>query len=66
VKPREEGDLTILADVSVQAAGRCHWQLVKFRLDPTGNRQDEFIFLQAEIVRSLGTDPADWDDPGWD
>jgi hypothetical protein len=39
---------------------------VKFRLDPAEKRQDEFIFLPAEIVRSIGSDPADWEDPAWD
>ena len=66
VKPREDGALTVLADVSVQAAGTWQRRLLKFRLDPAEKRQDEFIFLPAEIVRGLGTDPADWDDPGWD
>ncbi len=66
VKPREDGALTILADVSVQTAGRWQRQLLRFRLDPAEKRQDEFIFLPAEIVKSLGSDPADWQDPGWD
>ena len=66
VKPREDGKLTILADVSVQTAGRWQRKVLKFQLDPAEKRQDEFIFLPAEIVKSIGTDPADWEDPGWD
>jgi len=66
VKPREDGALEILADVSVKAAGRWQRSLLKFRLDPAEKRQDEFIFLPAEIVRSIGTDPAGADDRGWD
>jgi hypothetical protein len=66
VTPREDGVLTILADVSVQTAGRWQRRLLKFRLDPAEKRQDEFIFLPAEIVKGIGADPADWDDPGWD
>jgi hypothetical protein len=66
VKPREDGALTILADVSVQTAGRWQRRLLKFRLDPAEKRQDEFIFLPAEIVKGLGSDPADREDPGWD
>jgi len=66
VKPREDGVLTILADVSVQAAGRWERRLLKFRLDPAEKREDEFIFLPAEIVKGIGSDPADWEDPGWD
>ena len=66
VKPREDGALTILADVAVQTASRWERKILKFRLDPAEKRQDEFIFLPAEIVKGLGSDPADWDDPGWD
>ena len=66
VKPREDGVLTILADISVQMAGRWERRLLKFRLDPAEKREDEFIFLPAEIVKGLGSDPADWEDPGWD
>lgn len=66
VKPREDGALDILADLSVKAAGRWERKVVKFHLDPAEKRQDEVIFLPAEIVRSIGTDPADWDDPAWD
>lgn len=66
VKPREDGSLTVLADVSVQSAGQWQRRLLKFRLDPAEKRQDEFIFLPAEIVKGLGSDPTDWEDPGWD
>ncbi|MCW1883769.1 hypothetical protein OKA04_03450 [Luteolibacter flavescens] len=66
VKPREDGVLTVLADVSVESEGRWERRLLKFRLDPAEKREDEFIFLPAEIVRGIGSDPADWEDPGWD
>jgi hypothetical protein len=66
VKPREDGALAVLADVSVRAEGRWHRSQVKFRLDPAEGRQDEFIFLPAEIVRGLTTDIADQESPGWD
>ena len=66
VKPREDGALRILADVSVTAAGRTRRALLGFRLGPAEKRADEFVFLPAEIVRSFGSDPAGWSDEGWD
>jgi hypothetical protein len=66
VKPREDGRLTVTAGVAVKAKGRWKRAKVKFHLDPDEKRETETIFLPAEIVRSFGTDPADWDEPGWD
>jgi hypothetical protein len=66
VKPREDGALDILADLSVKADGRWERKVLKFHLDPAEKRQDEMIFLPAEIVRSIGSDPQDWEDPAWD
>lgn len=66
VKPREDGALEVFVDLSVKAADRWERKLVKFRLDPAVKRQDEFIFIPAEIVKSFGEDPADWQNSGWD
>ena len=66
VKPREDGALEVFADLSVKSRGRWERKMVKFRLDPAVKRQDEFIFLPAEIVKSIGDDPADWRNSGWD
>lgn len=66
VKPREDGALDILADLSVKADGCWERKVLKFHLDPAEKRQDEMIFLPAEIVRSIGSDPQDWEDPAWD
>lgn len=66
VKPREDGALEVFADLSVKAGGRWERKMVKFRLDPAEKRQDEFIFIPAEIVKGLGEDPADWQNSGWD
>ncbi len=66
VKPREDGALTVTADVSVKAGGRWRRAVVRFRLEPDEKRHAEVIFLPAEIVRGIGTDPADWEDPMWD
>jgi hypothetical protein len=66
VKPREDGALEVFADVSVKAGGRWERSVVKFRLDPAEKRQNEFIFIPAEVVKSIGEDPADWQNSGWD
>lgn len=66
VKPRVDGALEILADATVVAKGRAERQQVRFRMDPSQKRQDEFIFVPTEIVKSFGESPADWDDSGWD
>ena len=66
VKPREDGDLSVTVDLTVSRDGRRERKLVRFRMDPSQSRQDEFVFLPVEIAKSIGTSPADWEDPGWD
>jgi hypothetical protein len=66
VKPREDGAITITADVSVKARGKWKRAMVKFRLAPDEKSQNEVLFVPAEIISSIGTDPRDWDDPMWD
>ena len=66
VKPREDGALEILVDLTVVATGRAERKLVRFRMDPSQKRHDEFIFVPTEIVKSIGQSPADWDESGWD
>lgn len=66
VKPRVDGALEILADLTVVTKGRNERKLVRFRMDPSQKRQDEFIFVPTEIVKSIGQSPADWEEIGWD
>jgi len=66
VKPIEDGNLEVTVDLTVRAKGHGERKLVRFRMDPSRKRQDEFIFLPAEIVRSIGKSPSEWEDPGWD
>jgi len=66
VKPREDGSLEIFVDLTVVAQGHRERKLVCFRMDPSQKRQDEFIFVPTEIVKSIGKSPADWDKSGWD
>jgi len=66
VKPREDGALEILADLRVVTTSGRERKLVRFRLDPADKREDEFVFLPAKIVKSIGSDRSTWDDEGWD
>lgn len=66
VKPREDGVMEIFVDLTVKTLGKNERKLVLFRMDPSQTRQDEFIFLPTEIVKSLGKSPADWNETGWD
>lgn len=66
VKPREDGALEVEADLSVRGHGRTVRKRVLFRLSPSEKRQDEFVFIPTEIVKSFGQTPADWQDQGWE
>jgi hypothetical protein len=66
VKPRDDGELEILADLSVTAQGRTVRKQVRFRLSPVEGRQDEFVFIPSEIVKSFGQKPGEWSDQGWE
>jgi hypothetical protein len=66
VKPREDGSLETTVDLSVSTRERTERKRVRFRMDPSEKRQDEFIFLPAEIVSQLGKPVENWDDSGWD
>ncbi|RPJ35201.1 MAG: hypothetical protein EHM17_03465 [Verrucomicrobiaceae bacterium] len=66
VKPLEDGNLEVTVDLTVTADGSSERKLVLFRMDPAEKRQDEFIFLPAEIVQNIGKSAEEWDDQGWD
>lgn len=66
VKPKEDGALEVLADVTVLANGKRVGKRVKFLLDPTSKDDREMIFLPAEIVSSIGKPVSEWDEEGWD
>lgn len=66
VKPREDGNLEVTVDLTVRANDRSERKLVRFRMDPSEKRGDEFIFLPAEIVNNIGKSLDEWDDPAWD
>lgn len=66
VKPADDGSLEVFADLTVVTRGRGERKLVRFRMDPSQKRQDEFIFVPTEIINNIGKSPADWDETGWD
>ncbi|MGJ8645220.1 MAG: hypothetical protein ACSHX9_17595 [Luteolibacter sp.] len=66
VKPKEDGTLEVLADVTIQAKGRRVGKTVKFLLDPASKDDREVIFLPAEIVSSIGKPVSEWEEEGWD
>ena len=66
VTSANDGKLTILADISIHAKNGNQRRMVKFTLDPAQKRADEFIFLPVELVRTIGKDWEDIEDPSWD
>jgi hypothetical protein len=66
VKPRVDGALEVFVDLSVVSENRRERKLVRFRMDPSQKRQDEFIFVPTEIINNIGKSPEDWDESGWD
>jgi hypothetical protein len=66
VKPKEDGMLEILVDLTIVRSGQRERKTVKFLMNPAQTRQDEMIFIPTEIVANIGKSPADWEDPGWD
>ncbi len=58
VYPREDGDITMLADVSVSTHAGTDRKLVKFQMKSDSVKDVEFINLPAEIVR--GRSPLEW------
>jgi len=66
VKPREDGALDVLVDLTVRADGRSVRQVARFRMGPAHKEANEFIFFPAEIVSSIGKSAENWDESGWD
>ncbi|BCX50082.1 hypothetical protein HAHE_39900 [Haloferula helveola] len=66
VIPEEDGALDVWVDVAVSGPEGTRRKTLQFRMDPTVKSQNEVVFLPVEIARSIGTDPADWEDSMWD
>ena len=66
VKPRDDGALEVTVDLSVTRNGKSERRTVRFRMDPSQKRQDEFVFLPAEIISHVGKPMDEWEQSGWD
>ncbi len=61
VMPREDGDITITADVSVVSATKTERKIVRFQMSSAKTSDTEFLFVPGEIVKSFGEkDPTQW------
>jgi len=60
VYPREDGDITVLADVSITSTKGTGRNLVKFHLAAETTKDVEFISLPSEIIKGSSEDPRDW------
>jgi hypothetical protein len=61
VYPQEDGQITILVDLSVATESRTARKVVKFVMDPAETKDVEFFFLPAEVVKGFGEeDPQEW------
>jgi len=60
VYPREDGDIKILADVSVTSTNGTRRKQIKFDLKADTIDDVEFFSLPAEIANSSDDDPREW------
>lgn len=61
VFPEVDGEITMVADLSIQANGRSERRKLTFVMQPSVGRKNEMVFLPKEIVTSLGKkDPTEW------
>lgn len=66
VKPLEDGPMELSVDLTVSSEGRSQRKVVRFRMDPSRTKQNEFIFVPTEIAESIGKPPSQWEETGWD
>ncbi|MEO8615992.1 MAG: hypothetical protein ABI600_12690 [Luteolibacter sp.] len=66
VMPKVDGAMEIFVDLTVVGNGRRERKMVRFRMDPSQKRADEFIFVPTEIVENIGKSPSEWKESGWD
>lgn len=66
VKSHEDGSLEFFVDLTVTTKSRSERKLVRFKMEPSQKRQDEFIFLPTEIINNIGKSLENWEETGWD
>ena len=65
VYPREDGDITILADISATTLQRTERKMVSFLMASETQKNTEFISLPAEIISNSRKDPRAWSWGNW-
>ena len=60
VVPDEDGDITIVVDLTGRAVEVRARKMVRFRMAPQQSRDFEVIFLPALIVKGKKRDPKAW------
>lgn len=61
VYPRDDGDITIFADISITSKDGKKRNLVKFDLAAETTKDVEFISIPTEIIKGTSEDPRDWE-----
>lgn len=65
VYPRTDGNIMIIADISVTTGRKTERRQVKFRLQSTTKKDMDFISLPAEIIKGSRKDPREWEWGHW-
>ncbi len=60
VFPDEDGEITIIVDLTIRTVEEKVRKMVRFRMAPRQSRDLEFIFLPAEIVKGRTMGPRGW------
>ena len=61
VFPEVDGEITMVADLSIKANGKTRRKTLTFQMEPKVGRNTETVFLPKEIVTSFGRkDPLEW------
>lgn len=66
VKPLEDGPLEVFVDLSVKGRGKTERKTVIFRMKPSSKKQNEFIFIPAAVISSIGRPSDSMKESGWD
>jgi len=65
VYPRTDGDITVIADISVTTTSKTERRQVKFQLNSENQKGTEFINVPAELIKSSRKDPREWSWGAW-
>ncbi|MBK1830814.1 hypothetical protein JIN77_08765 [Verrucomicrobiaceae bacterium R5-34] len=65
VYPRSDGDITVIADISVTSTQKTERRQVRFLLRADTTKEVDFINLPAEIIKGSRNDPREWQWGAW-